>query len=315
MPRPRSSRTRSRARPRPGRKPAEGRLAPSPEQTVADALDKAAARLEGAGIESARLDAELLLRHVLGWDRADLVARGREAVPTGASDLFRAAIEQRALRRPLQHLTGVQAFWRHQFLVTPDVLIPRPETELLVELALESLRDVPSPVIVDVGTGSGCIALSLAHERPDAEVHAVDLSQAALRVARGNAARLGLADRVRFHHGDLLEPVRRLSGKVDLVASNPPYVPREEWAHLAPEVRDHDPRMALVPAEGVSALYARLVDMAAAIVRPGGWVLVELGAAAAGTIMETLARAGLVGVEVRPDLQGLPRLGRGRRPA
>src|SRR4051812_22820930 len=201
----------------------------SPPHSIAALLAEGASRLTAAGISTAALDAELLLRHVLGYDRAALITRAAEAVSPAAAELYAQAIAQRALRRPLQHLTGVQAFWRHEFLVTPDVLIPRPETEFLVEAALRRLDGVAAPVIVDVGTGSGCIALSLAAERPEAAVHATDISPAALAVARANAVRLGLQHRVHFHEGDLLEPARLLAGTVDLVASNPPYVSFEDW--------------------------------------------------------------------------------------
>jgi release factor glutamine methyltransferase len=252
---------------------------------------------------------------VLGWERADVIARASEPVPGAAAALFEAAVEQRARRRPLQHLTGHQAFWKHDFIVTPDVLIPRPETELLVETALELIRDRPYPVIVDVGTGSGCIALSLAAERPDARVHAIDLSPAALLVARGTASRLRLDGRVTFHEGDLLEPMAAGAGTIDLVVSNPPYVSEEEWALLEPEVRDHDPRPALVPAEGVRTLYDRLLSHAAAALKPGGHVVVEIGARDDGQTMRAMARAGLAGIEQRADLQGIPRIVVGRRPA
>ena len=252
---------------------------------------------------------------MLGWERADVIARAAEDVPSASAALFATAIEQRARRRPLQHLIGHQAFWKHDFIVNPDVLIPRPETELLVEKALELVRDRRAPLVVDVGTGSGCIALSLAAERPDAVVHAIDLSPAALLVARGNAARLHLESRVTFHEGDLLEPLRGQAGTIDLVVSNPPYVSAEEWATLEPEVRDHDPRIALVPAEGVRALYDRLINDAASTLRPGGSVLVEIGASDRGQTARAMERAGLDGVEERPDLQGIPRVVCGRKPA
>ena len=250
---------------------------------------------------------------MLGWERADVITRGSEAVPGPAVALFEAAVEQRARRRPLQHLTGHQAFWKHDFIVTPDVLIPRPETELLVETALELVRDRPAPLVVDVGTGSGCIALCLAAERPDARVHAVDLSPAALLVARGNAARLHLDSRVTFHEGDLLEPMRPDMGAIDLVVSNPPYVSAEEWATLEPEVRDHDPRLALVPAEGVASLYARLLERAAGLLRPDGVVVVEIGAGMERQVTEAMRQAGLSDVSVRADLQGIARVVAGRR--
>ena len=242
-----------------------------------------------------------------------MLARAAERPPAEAVARFEDAVEQRARRRPLQHLTGVQAFWRHEFLVTPDVLIPRPETELLVEAALRRLRDVASPVIVDVGTGSGCIALSIAAERPDAVVHAVDLSAAALRVARENAARLRLASRVAFHEGDLLAPVAALAGSIDLVVSNPPYVPAEEWMTLEPEVRDHDPRIALVPPEGVTAFYARLIKEAARFLRRGGWLVVEIGARQEREAEALMEEAGLDPVDVQADLAGIPRVVAGRR--
>jgi release factor glutamine methyltransferase len=237
-----------------------------------------------------------------------VLARAGERPSAEEAARFEQAVEQRARRRPLQHLTGVQAFWRHEFLVTPDVLIPRPETELLVEAALGLLRDVASPVVVDVGTGSGCIALSIAAERPDAVVHAVDVSAAALRVARENAARLHLASRVAFHEGDLLAPVASLAGAIHLVVSNPPYVSREEWAALEPEVRDHEPRAALVPAEGLEHLYGRLFAGSAEVLRPEGRALVEIGAGQADVVSARARAAGMEVVDVLPDLQGIPRV-------
>jgi release factor glutamine methyltransferase len=243
-----------------------------------------------------------------------VVARATETPSAAAEDLFREAVEQRSRRRPLQHLTGVQAFWRHEFLVTPDVLVPRPETELLVEAALRRLRDAPAPVVVDVGTGSGCIALSIAAERPDAAVHAVDMSPAAIAVARANASRLGLAPRVTFHVGDLLSPVASLAGAIDLVVSNPPYVSAEDWAGLEPEVRDHEPRRALVPEGGLARLYGRLFGGSVRVLRPGGWSIVEIGAGQRGEISLLANTAGLEVVETVPDLQGIPRAVISRRP-
>jgi release factor glutamine methyltransferase len=191
--------------------------------TVADALARATRLLAAAGVPSPEWDAELLLRHVTGWDRTRVLADPAAILDPDHLVAFDDLVAKRARRIPLQHLTGTQAFWRHDFEVTPDVLIPRPDTELLVESALERLTG-PQPVIVDVGTGSGCIAISLAAERPDAVVHAIDLSQAALAVAARNAASIGVA--VTFHRGDLLAP---LAGAVlDLVVSNPPYVRAED---------------------------------------------------------------------------------------
>ena len=250
---------------------------------------------------------------MLGWDPATLISRGREPLGGSEVEAFFALVERRRERRPLQHLVGTQAFWRHEFLVTPDVLIPRPETELLVEHGLLALAGRTGPVIVDVGTGSGCVALSLAAERPDADVHATDLSRVALAVACRNAERLGLAPRVAFHEGDLLEPVAALSGRVSLVVSNPPYVLASDLPGLAPEVRDHEPKMALVPSTTPEDLYGRLFAQAAAMLAPEGVVLAEMGLGQEGLVTGQAQAAGLRVFSVVADLAGLPRMVQARR--
>lgn len=267
----------------------------------------AAATLAASGVPAPEWDAERLLRHVLGWDRAALVASPDRLVAEPEAERFRALVRRRASREPLQHILGTQAFWKHEFLVTPAVLIPRPETELLVETSLGLLRDVERPLIADVGTGSGCIALSLAAERPDAEVHAIDISAPALAVATENARRLGLEGRVSFHLGDLLEPVAHLAGRIELVVSNPPYVDHGDRESLAPEVRDHDPAVALYPPDGPLSLYRRLAGTSASSLRPAGWLVVELGQGQAAAV-ETLCRDnGLVPEGLALDLAGIPR--------
>jgi release factor glutamine methyltransferase len=280
--------------------------------TVNEALAKAAERLSAAGVEHASADAELLLRHVVGWDRASVVARGLEPLPDRERMRFFWLVEHRAARQPVQHLTGTQAFWRHDFVVGPEVLIPRPETEILVEQALRLVASVARPRIADVGTGSGCIAVSLAAERPDAVVVGSDISPTALRVAASNAARLLAASRVPFACADLTSAYRAES--LDLVVSNPPYVTAAEWSGLAVEVRDHDPRRALVPDEGVPAIYARLVSDAARVLRPGGSVAVEVGAGQAEMVSGLAAAAGFVTVRRVTDLAGIPRVVIGARP-
>ena len=282
--------------------------------TAAEALRRAKQRLRDAGVPDAALDAEALLRHVLGWDRAAVLARAGEPLPGADEERFFALVDQRAGRRPLQHITGTQAFWRHEFVVTPAVLIPRPETEVLVEAALEMLRGVHAPVVVDVGTGSGCVALSLAAERPDAVVHAVDASAAALAVAGENMRRLGLQGRVELHEGDLLEPVARLRGAVHLVVSNPPYVDPSEIPSLAPEVRDYEPHAALLAPDPPYGIYERLAAQAVQTLRPGGRLLVEVGRGMADDVAARLSAAGLVGIETSPDLAGVARVVSGRRP-
>jgi release factor glutamine methyltransferase len=282
--------------------------------TVAELLAEAARELRDKGVPAPEWDAERLLRHVLGWDRATVVASPGACVGPDPERAFRGLVSERARRVPLQHLTGSQAFWKHEFKVTRDVLVPRPETELLVETALELLRGTERPVIVDVGTGSGCIALSLAGERPDAEVHASDISRPALDVARENARRLGLEPRVVFHLGELLEPLSGLEGRVDLVVSNPPYVDPAERDTLAPEVRDHEPGLALFPPGDALSTYRRLVPAAFEWLRPGGFLVVEIAPSLAVPVPALLAGAGLEDTQVVSDLAGRARLVRGRRP-
>ena len=282
--------------------------------TIAQAVRAAERRLRTAGVPDPALDAELLLRHVLGGDRAAVLARGGEPLPGADEKRFFALVDQRAGRRPLQHLTGTQAFWRHEFVVTPAVLIPRPETEVLVEPALEKIRGRNAPVIVDVGTGSGCVALSLAAERPDAVVHAIDTSGAALAVAGENRRRLGLQARVELHQGDLLEPAAPLAGRVDLVVSNPPYVDAGDLPALSPEVRDHEPRPALLAPDGPYGIYERLGAQSCRVLRPGGHLLAEVGRGMAEEVAQRFRAAGLVETGARPDLAGIPRVVTARRP-
>jgi release factor glutamine methyltransferase len=272
--------------------------------TVLQAVDDARSRLQAAGVRDPYRDAELLLRHVLGWDQARLVVSGGEDLEEAARARFAELVEARASRRPLQHLTGVQAFWRHDFLVTPDVLVPRPETEHLVELGLEWLAGRGAAQVVDVGTGSGCIAISVAAEVRAARVSAVDLSQAALAVARANAARIGAG--VSLLRGDLLGAFRPAS--LDLVLSNPPYVDAADVAGLDPEVGDHEPLLALVPPEGWRALYAQLGAQAREVLRAGGALAVEVGAGQAAEVAWLLEEQGLVPRRTVADLAGIPRV-------
>jgi release factor glutamine methyltransferase len=263
--------------------------------------------LRAAGVPSPEWDAERLLRHALGLDRAQLLTRMGGRLTRPQEERYAALVSARASRRPLQYIVGTQEFWRREFLVTPAVLIPRPETELIIEGSLDLLRGVARPVIVDVGTGSGCIALTLAAERPQALVHATEVSPEALEVARENARRLGLEGHVRFHEGDLLAPVSALAGTVDLIASNPPYVPRADRATLAPEVRDHEPAIALFGPGSPLDFYRRLAAQALPLLRPGGALVVELGVGMAGEVERLVAGAGFAVRGVLADLQAIPR--------
>ena len=286
-------------------------------RTLHDRLREAQSRLAAAGIADAdaAIDADVLARHVLGWTREQMIINQRDPLPAASEDgfaqRFAALIARRAEREPVAYIVGHREFWGLEFEVTRDVLIPRPETELIVEetLALDrpagsgSLGD--SPVIVDVGTGSGCLAVALAHELPRARVIAIDVSTVALHVAKRNADRHGVSPRITWHAGSLLEPVDR---KVDLIVSNPPYVPLGDAATLPADVRDYEPAVALFSGgDGLFTIRA-LVAQAADRVRKDGWLIFEFGYGQAPAIREIIASASAWQLEkLREDLQGLPR--------
>jgi release factor glutamine methyltransferase len=258
-------------------------------------------------VASPRETAEVLMTMVLGTDRASMYARA-EGLDAREARMFGRAICQRCAGIPLQHLTGEQPFRRISVEVRPGVFIPRPETEILVEAALDRVGAAEDPVVVDVGTGTGAIALAVKDERPDARVFATDVSAEAVELATSNASRLGLD--VVVLQGHLLEPLpAELRGWVDLVISNPPYVTPDEYADLPPEVLA-DPASALV---GGVDLYEALAAEAARWLRDGGVLAVEIGASQGSAVAEALGR-GFADVEVRPDLARRDRLVLARRP-
>lgn len=262
------------------------------------------------GITEPRLNAEVLLSHRTGRSRVDLYAFPELPVPPEARRGFVRDVQRRSQHEPLHYIVGFKGFRYLELAVDRRVLIPRPETELLVERALALLkRSGGSPLVVDVGTGSGCIALSLAREYPAAEIHATDVEPGALEVARGNAVRLGLAGLVRFHLGDCLDALpASMRGKVDLVVSNPPYIREDELQTLPPEVRDHEPRRALVAGPTGMEMHLRLLAQAPDWLAPGGWLLMEGGCGQLEELARLAADAGYVSVEVHPDLNGIPRI-------
>lgn len=232
------------------------------------------------GIENARLEAEWLLCAATGLDRVGLYLNFDKPLNREELATFRRMVSRRARREPLQHILGSQEFCGLEFQVSPDVLIPRHDTETLVEEALK--RVAPAAQVLDIGTGSGCIAVVLAMRLPRAQVAAVDVSPAALEVARRNAARHGVE--VEMLLGSLLEPVR--GRRFDLIVSNPPYIPGADIARLEPEVRDGDPRLALDGGPDGLDIYRRLVPGALEHLNPGGWLLVEVGAGQAARVAE-----------------------------
>ncbi len=275
--------------------------------TLVERVAEAARRLAEAGIDArdAAFDAEVLARHALGWDRATYLARRREAAPPGFEVPFESLVARRRRREPVARITGRREFWGLDFEVAPAVLVPRPESELLVETAVARLGDGAAPwEIADVGTGSGCLAIALARELPRARVAATDVCPDALAVAGRNAARHGAADRVTFHHTDLIEG---LPGPFDLIVSNPPYIPDAVIDTLTPEVSRHEPPAALRGGPDGLDTVRRLVAAAADRLRPGGWLIVEVGAGQSEDAAVIAGRAGMQAVDVRPDLQGIPR--------
>jgi release factor glutamine methyltransferase len=259
----------------------------------------------------AHRDAEILLCHLLAEDRVWLLTHRDANLNRQQSEFFEQLVDRRLAGEPIQYILGETEFYRLKFQVTPDVLIPRPETEHLVEKALELAPLFTKPRIVDVGTGSGAIAIALAHELPNATVIATDVSAATLTVARANAEKNCGAQRVSFIEGDLLVPV---TGKqFDFVVSNPPYVPETDRESLAVEVREFEPARALFAGVDGLAVYRRLIPQAFAALASGGFVLLEIGHGQKPALQALLAEAGFANIEFTLDLQGIPRVACAKR--
>jgi release factor glutamine methyltransferase len=232
--------------------------------------------LKSKGFDEAKREAELLLAHVLGCKRIELIARFEDQPTDAERTKFRELITRRVGGWPVAYLLGTRDFHLLTFEVEPAVLIPRPDTETLVAEADRRLKPLAAPEVLDLGTGSGCIAVSLAHQKKDARVTATDISPDALAVARRNAAKHGVAERVTFLQGDMFAPLPAGS-TFDLIASNPPYIAQSEFASLAPDVRDHEPRIALDGGPDGLAFYRRIANGVVSFLKPGGSLLLEIG--------------------------------------
>lgn len=283
--------------------------------TTTDLAAMAAAgrrRLEAAGFDAAKAgrDAVLLARSVLGWSAAEWLTRSDQAAPPNARDRFLARIERRASREPIAYITGEREFYGRAFKVTRAVLIPRPESEFVVEEALLLLaRRAPgshAPFIVDVGTGSGCLGVTLALEYPEARVVATDISGAAIAVATENAQALGAGDRVEFREGAFLAGI---DGPIDLVVANPPYVAETDRPAMAPDVKDFEPAVALFGGQDGLDTIRALLPLVSSALAPGGWLVMEMGCGQEDAVRALIAQtSGLACSHVREDLQGIPRV-------
>ncbi len=282
--------------------------------TVRETLAHGVARLEAAGVPSSAFVAELLLLHLLGHDRAWLYAHSEANVPPEIFGQYQSLLTRRGDGVPVQYLTGKQEFWGLEFEVNPAVLIPRPETEHLVETVLERLagRRRESLQIADVGTGSGCIAVALARELPWARIVATDISAAALAVARRNAARHGFGERIEFRAMDLLGDFAEGRGdsriRFHAIVSNPPYIGRKEADQLQREIVEHEPHEALFAGDEGLEIYPRLLVQSAGLLYPGGLLAVELGYQLAERVRALLPAPEWKEVEFKNDLGGIPRV-------
>ena len=273
---------------------------------IAEALREASRILQGADVPEARREAGSLLSFIVGKDRTFLIGHAEDSLDQSSLDRFREAVERRAAGEPLQYITGGQDFFGREFRVTPDVLIPRPETELLVEAALEVVGD--APLICDVGTGSGCIAVTLLCEIVMARAVALDKSPAALKIAKFNAEKLSVADRAVFAVSDCFESLDSREYQFDLIASNPPYVPAEVVPELQREIRDHEPFVALSPGPDGLSMIRRLLIEAPAFLKQNGYLIMEIGFDQGEKVRSLIDADVWRLLELRPDLQGIPRI-------
>jgi release factor glutamine methyltransferase len=274
--------------------------------SIADILRQASQALDQAGVADARREASSLLAHIVAKDRTFLISHAEAALDDNAVRRFAAAIERRAAGEPAQYITGVQDFYGRSFRVTPAVLIPRPETELLVEAALELMN--ANALICDVGTGSGCIAVTLLCERAEARAVGLDISEAALLVATRNATALGVEERIELRVSDCLAGLDPGTEQFDLIVSNPPYVSAAAVRGLQREVRDHEPLVALSPGDDGLRVIRRLLSEAPVFIRGRGYLLMEIGFDQGESVRELVDERVWTLINVLPDLQSIPRI-------
>lgn len=275
---------------------------------VGKAIQSASERLQSAGVDSALLDAQLLMANILECSRLDIIVHPERELTGDEEDGFDKLVTRRAARYPLAYLLGYREFYGIDIKVTPGVLIPRPETELLVEIIVDRLRNVPNPTIADIGIGSGAISIAVAHSLPQSRIVATDLSDEAIQVAKANIDNYQLSDRINIIHGDLVSPLLGLGEKYDAIVSNPPYIASEEIANLEPEVRCYEPMVALVGGETGLAAYRRIYPDALGLLKPDGFVAVEIGQGQADAVSQIAMDSGYTSIDVYKDLAGIERV-------
>jgi len=275
--------------------------------TAGNAIRDAVRRLGQAGVKSPQVDVEWLIADLLSCNRSEIPLHAQTDLTAEDQDLFSRRVERRTRREPLQHILGTANFLGYDFQVSAEVLIPRPETEVLVELALEFLMHLPNPSVFDLGTGSGCIALSLAKRCSKASIIGSDVSRVALALARANAVSLDTLEQVEFRHADGLAALAKCE-QVDLILSNPPYIPTANIDTLEPEVRDHDPRLALDGGADGMQFYRLLADEGQSHLKSGAKLMAEFGDGQAATILDLFGQADWPSVTTANDLSHQPRI-------
>lgn len=272
-------------------------------------MTKATTLFSQAGIDTSQLDAELLMAYALHTTRIHIISHSEQLPSDEEIQQFRQMIARRAKREPLAYITGEREFWKLSFDIVPGVLVPRPETETLVETVLSQLRGLDSPIMAEIGAGSGCIAISLAMEVPDAFIYATEVDPVALEVAGRNALKHRVDDRVKIMEGNLLDPLQfDLHCKLDAVISNPPYIPSGEIDSLQPEVAKYEPRGALDGGPDGMVYHRQILAVAREWLKPGGWVHMEIGIGQAAEVVDYAYKHGYWKARITKDLAGIERI-------
>lgn len=279
--------------------------------TIKEVLSYSTQMLTNVGIESPILESQVMLCRLLGMKRTEIIANSEANLPNDQIDMYMEWVNRRCNREPLPYITGIKEFYGIEFMVTPHVLIPRPETELLVEQTLKSLDGIDNPIIADIGCGSGAIGISIAKSIPSAHIYGVDVSIDALNVTQTNAVRHGVRKNLNLIWGDLLDPLANIS--FHAIVSNPPYIPSNDILVLEPEVSSYEPRIALDGGSDGLDIYRRLIPKALSLLKPGGVLIVEIGINQSDMVADMFNAAGFADISIMNDYSSIPRVIMGRK--